>query len=116
MYSTLFLVVMVGAAVLVGLRVFPIYLNEFKVRNAVTAVAQSPEASEPAATVVALRRMLQSRWDIDDIKNLKVGEIKFVKTPDGRVMRYDYEVRTALFANWSLVLQFANETVYGDGS
>jgi len=114
MYSTMFTVVMVGIAVLVGFRVFPIYMDEFKASNALEAVAATPEARKSGASVVSIRNMLQSRWDIDDIKNLQVSDVKFVKTQKGKVMRYSYEVRTELFANWALVLSFENEASLGD--
>ncbi len=113
MYSTMFTFVMVGVAVLVGFRVFPIYMDEFKASSAFEAVAESPEARKSGASVVSIRNMLQSRWDIDDIKNLKVSDVQFVKTQKGKVMRYSYEVRTDLFANWSLVLSFENEALLG---
>ncbi len=113
MYSTMFTVVMVGIAVLVGFRVFPIYMNELKVSSAVEAVASSPEAANNGTSVAAIRKMLQSRWDVDDIKNVKVSDIQFVKNKKGKVMRYKYEVRTDLFANWALVLSFENQAVLG---
>lgn len=116
MYSTLFLIAMVGTLVLVGFRVFPIYMNEMKIQSAISAIAKSPEASESNMTVQSLRKLLRARWDIDDIEHLKVGDIKFLKTKQGKVMRYDYEVRTELFANWSLVLQFDDELSLGGGS
>lgn len=116
MYSTLFTLVMVGVAVLVGLRVFPVYMDEFKASSAMKAVAASPEARQRGVTVTAIRKMLQSRWDVDDINNLKVSDIKFVKTKTGKVMRYSYEVRTGLFANWYLVITFDNEAPLGESS
>ncbi len=116
MYSTLFTLVMVGVAVLVGLKVFPVYMDEFKARSAFNAVAESPEARQNSTTVTEMRKMLQRRWDIDDIKNLQVSDIKFVKTQEGKVMRYGYEVRTDLFANWALVISFENEAPIGAGS
>lgn len=116
MYSTLFMVVMIGAAVLVGLKVFPVYMNEFKARSACDAVAISPEMQASGVTASQIRKRLQQRWDVDDIKNLKVSDIKFVKTEAGKLMRYQYEVRTPLVANWSLVIDFQHESVLGGGS
>ncbi len=116
MYSKLFTLAMLGVAVLVGLRVFPIYMDELKASSAFKAVAESPEARLRTTTVTEMRKMLQARWDIDDIQNLKVSDVKFVKTKDGKVMRYSYEVRTGLFANWALVISFENEVPIGAGS
>lgn len=113
LYSMAFLALVFGTALLVCFRALPIYMDEFKVRSVMKAVALSPEASQNQLSVVDLRRSLQRRWDIDDIKNLKVGDIQFVKAKEGRLMRYDYEVRTALFANWFLVIQFKKDYILG---
>lgn len=116
MYSTLFMVIMVGAAALVGLKVFPVYMNEFKARSACDAVANAPESKVAGVTVSQIRKRLQQRWDVDDIESVKVSDIKFFKTDAGKVMRYQYEVRTPLVANWSLVIEFKHESVLGGGA
>ncbi|MGB1556148.1 MAG: DUF4845 domain-containing protein [Oceanococcaceae bacterium] len=113
LYSMAFLALVFGSALLVFFRALPIYIDEFKVRSVMKAVASSPEAAKSQVSVVDLRKALQRRWDIDDINNLKVGEIQFVKAPEGRLMRYDYEVRTGLFANWFLVIQFKKDYILG---
>ena len=115
-YSKLFTLVMVGAAVLIGLRVVPIYLNEVKIQSAIKGVATSPEARSANVSVGQLRSMLQRRWDVDDVRTLKVSDIKFMRTHEGRLMRYDYVAQTDLFANWSLSISFTNDIYLGEGS
>nr|MBV6630913.1 DUF4845 domain-containing protein [Oceanococcus sp. HetDA_MAG_MS8] len=115
-YSKLFTLVMLGAAVLVGLRVVPIYLNEVKVQSAIKGVASTPEARSANVSVGQLRSMLQRRWDVDDVRTLKVSDIKFVRSNEGRLMRYDYVAQTELFANWSLSIRFTNDIYLGEGS
>lgn len=115
-YSKLFTLVMVGAAVLIGLRVVPIYLNEVKIQSAIKGVATSPEARSANVSVGQLRSMLQRRWDVDDVRTLKVSDIKFMRTNEGRLMRYDYVAQTDLFANWSLSISFTNDIYLGEGS
>jgi hypothetical protein len=115
LYSKAFMAFVIGAAVLVGLKAFPIYMNELKVQSAMSGVAGAPEA-QGNVSIGTLRQMLQRRWDVDDVKHLKVGDIKFVKTKAGRVMRYEYEVRTDLFANWALVIRFEDEQALGGAS
>jgi hypothetical protein len=115
-YSKLFTLVMVGAAVLIGLRVVPIYLNEVKIQSAIKGVATSPEARSASVSVGQLRSMLQRRWDVDDVRTLKVSDIKFMRTNEGRLMRYDYVAQTDLFANWSLSISFTNDIYLGEGS
>ena len=116
LYSLAFNGLVLGVAVLVGLRVFPIYMNELSVRSAVSGVALDPAAAVAQPSVSALRNLLQRRWDVDDIKNLDVGDIKFVKTKAGRIMRYEYSVETPLAYNWGLVLHFKNEYPLGGDS
>lgn len=115
-YSKLFTLAMLGVAVLVGLRVVPMYLNEVKVQSAIKGVATSPEARASNVSVGQLRSMLQRRWDVDDVRTLKVSDIQFVRSNEGRLMRYDYEAQTELFANWSLSIRFTNDIYLGEGS
>ena len=46
LYSKAFMAFVIGAAVLVGLKAFPIYMNELKVQSAMSGVAASPTERE----------------------------------------------------------------------
>ena len=104
-YGTIFLVALFAGAALLGLKVIPIYLNQGKIETAVSNVAAAPQYAK--ASPYEIRRALEKRWDVDDVKYLELEDIKIDRTNLGnRALAYKYEVRQTLFLNWDLVLTF----------
>lgn len=110
-YSLAFTLGMVAILGFVGLKVVPIYLNEQKATTIVGQTASNPSNRE--SSIAVLRRSMQKRWDVDDVKYLKTKDVKLVKGKTGHALAYKYEVRTDLFANWALVLSFDKEFPMG---
>ena len=106
-YNTMFILGAIGLAAMIGIKVTPIYLNQMKVEAAVKQISESPQYSK--ATPLDIRKALQRRWDVEDVRHLAVKDIKLVKIKSGRALRYKYEVRDHLVANWDLVLTFEDE-------
>ncbi len=106
-YGVLFVLGVLGIVVMITLKVLPIYLNQMKIAGAVKQIADSPQYT--AATVRDIRRDMQKRWDIEDVKHLTVKDVKIIKGKNGRALKYDYEVRVNLVANWDLVLWFKDQ-------
>lgn len=104
MWGLMFVFLVIGFVALVTMKCLPIYLNQLKVETAVTAIADDSNYSK--ATPFEIRRALQRRWDIDDVKHLKTKDIKIQRTDNTRMLSYDYEVKVGLFANISIVIQF----------
>ncbi|HEX4871238.1 MAG TPA: DUF4845 domain-containing protein [Nevskiaceae bacterium] len=92
---------------IVGIKSFPLYMNQFTLAGAVNGVANDPELANADAGRV--RTALQRRWDIDDIKLITPKDVKIKRVDGGRVLSYDYEARTHLFYNVFLVFQFKDE-------
>lgn len=97
----------IGFVALVGMKTFPIYMNQMKIASAVTKVATDPGMGDQEAQ--AVRAALQRLWDVDDIGHLQPRDIKLKRTEHGRFLVYDYEARTPLFYNISLVIHFQDE-------
>ncbi len=104
MYNTLFLLACLGSAALLTMTVAPVYMNEAKASNIVAQVAAQPGSAK--ASPAQLRKAIQSRWDIDDVKYLPPQDVKLKKTKQGKLLAYNYEVRKHLFVNLDLVLTF----------
>lgn len=104
MWGMLFVFLVIGFVALVTMKCLPIYLNQLKVETAITAIADDSSFSK--ASPFEIRRALQRRWDIDDVKHLKTKDVKIQRADNTRVMSYDYEVKVPLFANISIVVQF----------
>ncbi len=107
MYNVMFLLAVIGGGALLAMVIAPIYMNEAKATKIVSQTAKSPQNYE--LSQFELRKSLQRRWDVDDVKHLKVADVKIKKNKGGKALAYKYEVREHLFANWDLVLTFDKE-------
>lgn len=106
LWGWLFTLGVIGFVALVVLKLVPIYLAELSIQRVVKATADDPgNAGLPLAE---LRRAMRTRWDVEGITTLRIEDVKLVKAPAGRALQYDYEARTELFYNISLVVSFDN--------
>jgi hypothetical protein len=86
----------------IGLKCFPLYMNEMKVSKAVSGAAE--EGGDVGAMLFSLKR----RWDIEDITQIEPRDIQFERGDKGDVtLKYAYEARTHLFYNIDMVVKFS---------
>lgn len=107
LWGWLFVLAVIGFTTLVTLKLVPIYLAEMSIQRVVRAAANDPGNSGVA--LPQLRKAMQTRWDVEGITTLDVQDVKLVKHGAGRALTYDYEARTDLFYNISLVVHFENK-------
>lgn len=95
---------------IVGAKVFPLYSDHFKVVKAVKGVA-----SEGITDPLEVRKALERRWMIEDIKGIEPTDVKLQRGDRGKVsLVYDYEARAHLFYNADVSLIFTgSEPVSG---
>lgn len=106
-FGLLFVLAIIGLAAIIVIKTLPLYLNQMKIATAVSKVAQDVDNAQAEAS--AIRNDLQRYWDIDDVEQLSVAEIKVKRTEAGRFISYDYEARADLFYNISIVVHFADD-------
>lgn len=98
----LFMLGCIAFVAIVGLKLFPLYANELKLKKVIRT-----QAAEGSIDPVQVRNSLQRRWDIDDIDVITPKDIKIERGENGGgALSYDYEARTHLFYNVDLVLHF----------
>lgn len=86
----------------IGLKSYPLYVNEMKLSQAVRGVA-SERPGDPAT----MRSVLQRRYDMEDITFPTTKDILMLRDKNNQfVLSYDYESRVHLFYNADLVLSF----------
>lgn len=107
MYNVIFMLAVIGGGALLAMVIAPIYMNEAKATKIVSQVSKSPQNYE--LSQFEMHKLLQRRWDVDDVKHLSVKDVKLKKNKNGKSLAYDYEVRSHLFANWDLVLVFKKD-------
>lgn len=111
----MFVLFTIGFASLVTMKLVPIYLAEMAIQRVVGATARDPGNS--GVSLPELRRAMKTRWDVEGITTLDVEDVKLVKHGPGRALTYDYEARTELFSNISLVVSFKEKfPMKGGGS
>lgn len=107
-WMLLFVLVVLGFAFFVTLKLFPIYLESFKIDRAIESVAKDPGVGDQSKT--AIKDTLVKRFDIDDVK--RITERNFNEYVDidkkGRRVRItvEYRAEAHLAGNVSLVADF----------
>ena len=104
----LLLAVVVGFGVLIGLKLFPVYLESYKIDKAMTGVLSDPGTVK--AGKAEILHSLFRRLDIDDVQAVNEGNWKDHVTltlKNGRAeMEIQYRKETPLFGNLSIVATF----------
>jgi len=106
LWGWMFILAVIGFVALITLKLIPIYLAELSIQRVVKSTAEDP--GNGALPLPELRKAMRTRWDVEGISTLAVEDVKLLKTPAGRALSYDYEARTELFYNISLVVHFQN--------
>ncbi|HTQ72698.1 MAG TPA: DUF4845 domain-containing protein [Burkholderiales bacterium] len=86
-----------------GLKIAPAYIEYFKVKKAIKAVA----VANPAATVGEVRYAFQLRQAIDDIDVIGPKDLEVTKEGNELVVSTAYSKRIPLFGNVNVVIDFA---------
>lgn len=98
------ILMMVGFFAFIGLKLFPIYMESFKVNTALDSLKkESGLAKKPSGAIVTL---LMKRLAIDDVENVTRSEISIERSRTGIIIYVDYEVEKYLFSNLSLLANF----------
>lgn len=107
LWGWLSVLAIIGFVALVTLRLVPIYLAELSIQRVVKSTAEDP--GNAGLPLPELRKAMRTRWDVEGITTLNVEDVKLVKVGPNRALSYDYEARTDLFYNISLVVHFQNQ-------
>ncbi len=106
LWSGLYLFGSIAFIALCGIKIGPLYLNEFQVNRAVRDVAAESSVVGGDVDVAAVRAALQRRWDIDYLSQIEPRDIKVVRTTGGLFLSYDYDAEVPLFGNIIVVANF----------
>jgi uncharacterized protein DUF4845 len=92
--------------VYVGIRVAPIYLNYYRVTQALKEVASDFKGSSGPIDRARLKEQLEKRFDIESIENPKPGDIQLHREGDGWAAESAYDETVPLMGNVSLLISF----------
>jgi len=98
-----------GAGLYAGIRLVPVYLDYMKVARALEQVRDEHSAIDTNPELI--RRSLERRWDVEDIKGIGWKEVEIKKSNEGYDMRAAYEVEQPFVANVYLLAKFDKSVV-----
>lgn len=101
--------VVVGTVALLGMKLTPEYIEYFKIKSDVVAIAQEAN-SNPNATVADVRRAFERRAEIDHIKGFTSAELDISKEGGKIVVAFEYERKVHLVKNISVLIDFAGSS------
>lgn len=85
-------------------KLFPVYMEDLKVRTAIDGLAK--EANASAMSKAELVERLSKRFDIDNVTTVKPSQVAIQQQGRGQVLRLNYEVVVPLAYNVSALLEF----------
>jgi hypothetical protein len=101
--------VVVGFVALLGMKLTPEYIEYFKIKNNVMAVAQEANGN-PNATVADVRRGFERRAEIDHIKGFGSADLDISKEGGKIVVAFEYERKVHLLKNISILIDFSGSS------
>ena len=103
----IFLVAMVAILGLTGLKLFPIYMESFKIDQALKGVIADSIESKSSHEI---KQSLVRRFDIDDVRRITEHDFKdyvtITKKGDNVGIGVSYRAETSLFGNLSIAADF----------
>lgn len=102
------IIVIAGFAALIALRLVPVYIEHFKVKSHLAQLSKEDGVKDMSNQEIL--STLRKRFDIDDVSHVTDDNI-FIERPNSKttVIAIEYEVRTPLFGNVAMVVDFADE-------
>lgn len=105
--SIAFLLVTGGFAVLIALKLLPVYIENFNVSSHVKKVNAIPSLSQMSDEEII--STLIKRFGIDNVENVKGEHIVITRDGAGVKVDVDYEVRKPTLGNVDVVVVFSPE-------
>ncbi len=106
--TMILIVALIAFFSLIAIRLFPVYLEHFKVSSHLESLAVEENTGKLSDNEI--RKTLAKRFDIDDVENVRPEDI-FIERPDRDtlIIAIEYEVRTPAFGNVDMVISFIDE-------
>lgn len=100
----LFVAIVLGSLVLVGMRVFPTYMEYIAIGKAVD------KASGDGATVADIRRSFDRSAEVEDIHSITGKDLEVSKEGEKVVVTYAYDVELNLVGPMYLLIKYSGRS------
>lgn len=108
MFGFLFTAVLLVLAAMVAMKLVPAYIEFFSVKKILNAMSQ--DGSLSAKSNAEIRSDFGKRASVDYVTGVKPEQLVIDRRGGGAVVSVDYEFRTKLIGNVSLVVDFSAST------
>ena len=95
----------VGFLLLAVLRIWPLYYENFAVQKTLVSFADDYKDNK-SITLQKLKTSLQTRLDVQDVRNLKVDNIEFKKSRKGYTVDASYKAVANYIGNLNFMVEF----------
>ena len=102
--SWLVILLVVGFAISIGLKVGPVYLEHFAVKKSLESLKEEPLISRKS--VADIRKMLMARLDMNSIYHLGKENVLIGRAGGVTSVTIKYEERREVVGNLSLIMTF----------
>lgn len=106
MWGMIFSLTVLAFVVFLIFKLFPPYMDDFKVSAALDSLGRQSDAGSMAPQEITAA--LGKRFDIDNISHVNPGDLKIEQVGKGRVIRLDYEVEVPMAGNLYVLLKFGH--------
>ena len=93
---------------IIGMKMVPVYLEYFAIKQAVAAITQGGQLRN--ATVADVRKAFELRQAVDDFTSVGPKDLEITKDGNEIVISFAYEKRIPLFYNISILIDFAGSS------
>lgn len=100
----LLILVLFSVAIITVARVAPMYLEYYNVKSSLDSLKSETKAE--LKTEQQVRATLRRRFNVNDIKSVKPENVRIDSNDKSMLVTLQYEVRTPLFANLSIIAEF----------
>ena len=105
--GALLLLIVIGFAVLIVMRIVPIYIDYFSIRSSLEGIRNEPGVQQRSPADI--QKAIDRRFNISYVTILKAKDIKVVKKGGTLTLVLDYEDRRPLLYNLDVVGSFNEE-------
>lgn len=98
------LIVVIVLSVLLLLKLFPTYMENFNVSSSLNSLSSETDIKEMKKAEI--KKLLLKRFSINEVKNVTKEHITIKKMKDGMSVSVVYEVRKPLVGNIDIVVHF----------
>ena len=103
----LIVLLIIGIFAGLGMKIGPVYLQHYTVRNVLESLKDEPLITQKTAAMI--KQMIMRRLDINGIYNLDRKSIEVKKSPGIMVVSIDYKVQKRIIGNLEALMTFSEK-------